>query len=68
MNNKVFMYSGFIMGAVIFVIGAVFIIKPPEHFNIMPPVLMGGILMLYGGFRVYRSYLMYKRNQDSDRS
>jgi uncharacterized membrane protein HdeD (DUF308 family) len=63
MNTKFFIYSGFIMGGLILLIGFVFLVRPPEHFTFVPPVLMGAILVFYGGFRVYRSYLMWKRNQ-----
>lgn len=63
MNVNFFIYSGFIMGGLLLVLGFVFLFRPPEHLTFVPPILLGTILVFYGGFRVYRSYSMWKRNQ-----
>jgi len=64
--QKFFMYSGFLLGGGIVVLGLFFLIKPPANFALGYPEFFGVIFILYGCFRVYRSYLILKRDQSSN--
>ena len=60
MNPKTMAYVGLVMGSIITLLSLFLIIKPDVAANDMierNSVLIGGVGMLYGLFRVYRAYL-----------
>ncbi len=60
---KYVMYSGFLMGSIMLIGGLYFLVSSADGVA-MPPVLfklLGFIFTLYGAFRLYRSYVMYRQ-------
>jgi hypothetical protein len=67
MNSKVMAYIGLFMGTVITALGLLLALKPnvtsiPQLQN--NAVLIGGAFAIYGLFRLYRSYLQLRRENE----
>jgi len=65
--HKLFVYSGLAMGSILAVLGLLFLIgvidlnADGRHQLPLPGSMIGLILLLYGAFRFYRSWIAYKR-------
>jgi hypothetical protein len=67
MMSKIFPYLGLAMGTVFIAAGIVLAIKP-EWANLGPEfkgytIWIAFVVILYGGFRLYRSYLLLKEKE-----
>ena len=64
---KPFMYMGFAMGVFFAFFGVAVFLNPPDGFNnnFIPPNILGVLIFLYGGYRFYRSYLIYKKLKET---
>lgn len=67
--SKNFAYVGLVMGAIFCIGGLLLVIRP--SFIALPPTfngfegVIGGIVVIYGAFRIYRSILALRENRDS---
>lgn len=64
---KHFAYVGLLMGTLFALFGITVFVKPAIVDGILPQDsqnIFGFILIIYGGFRIYRSYLMLKAKEE----
>jgi hypothetical protein len=64
MNTRTFAYIGLVMGTIFVLMGIAVIALPPEQLDDrlassgIPSYLLGFVVILYGGFRLYRAKRM----------
>ena len=60
--RTIFIYSGFIVAFLMIVMGGVLIFSEPQDSKIknIPWEVIGGLMIAWGIFRGYRSYVAYK--------
>jgi|GEM_PF-2215489 len=65
--RNLFIYLGIIMGIVFLVFGVLMFIVPPDMLKDWSPtarMIMGIGIIIYGGFRIYRSIKMLKDSKN----
>jgi hypothetical protein len=60
--KNIFIYSGFVVAVLMIVMGTVMILTPDNQGKIqmIPYEILGALMIAWGGFRGYRSYVAYK--------
>lgn len=68
MNSKFMVYYHLGMGVVMLVLGVFLIVKPPVALEArgIPGPLLGGALLAYGGFRIWRGIRDKKRHEQRE--
>jgi hypothetical protein len=72
-NDQLFVRMGYIMGSVMLALGAFVAIKPADNLvewfaangGGVPANVVGGLLMAYGAFRIWRARVMHQRMRKS---
>jgi predicted membrane chloride channel (bestrophin family) len=60
--RNIFIYSGFVVAVLMIVMGTVMIVTPnnPGKIQMIPYEILGVLMIAWGVFRGYRSYVAYK--------
>jgi len=60
--EKIFIYSGFVVAVVMIIMGLVLMFfSDSKNFQTIPVEIVGGIMIAWGSFRGYKSWVAYKQ-------